>query len=301
MYTVLNVTDDLTHCGHIGHQVNDFRTMCELAQRHGFDAVNVDFNHDVAMTPAERRAILEASELRAAAFGLPVAIYSQHGDAEFRRGLARFEKQAEQAGQIGCRVIAYLLPFSNEMRFDDYFRCFSKRMAALGPILDTHGLELALEFIGPVGTRVSTRYDFVHTIDGVRCLIAASDLYGRAGFKLDVHHWQNSGAGLLDLHHLDLEYILYVELNDGLEGHDMFMMPEFRRELPLRTGMTNVAGFMRALKRKGYQGPVAVEPWNQRIKDMPLEDAVRTVKSALDECLRIDVSTPGVAMAGVPT
>ncbi len=78
-------------------------------------------------------------------------------------------------------------------------------------------------------------------------------------------------------------------------------MPEFRRELPLRTGMTNVVGFIRALKRKGYVGPLAVEPWNERIKNMPLEDAVHTVKSALDECLRIDVPTPGVAFAGVPT
>ena len=68
-------------------------------------------------------------------------------------------------------MIAYLPPFSNEMRFDDYVKCFSKRMAALGPILDASGLELALEFIGPVESRVSARYDFVHTIDGVRCLI----------------------------------------------------------------------------------------------------------------------------------
>ena len=42
----------------------------------------------------------------------------------------------------------------------------------------------------PTETRIHSKYDFIHTIDGVRCLISAADLYQNAGFKLDIHHWR---------------------------------------------------------------------------------------------------------------
>ncbi|MBR8835613.1 MAG: hypothetical protein DSM106950_16775 [Stigonema ocellatum SAG 48.90 = DSM 106950] len=105
--------------------------------------------------------------------------------------------------------------------------------------------------------------------------------------KFDVHHWQNSGASVLDIHHLDLEYILYIELNDGLSGYDMFSIPEFERELPLTTGVTKILAFLQALYKKGYTGPVAVEPWNEKIRNMPLDAAVKTVKQSLDQCLSL--------------
>nr|VFJ71307.1 MAG: hypothetical protein BECKFW1821C_GA0114237_102638 [Candidatus Kentron sp. FW] len=150
-----------------------------------------------------------------------------------------------------------------------------------------YDIKIGFEFIGPTETRRNTKYDFIHTMDGTRALIAASDLYGYGGFKFDVHHWQNSGAGVLDIHHLDPEYLLYIELNDGLKGYDIFTMPEFERELPFETGVTDIKGFLRALHKKGYQGPVAVEPWNNEIKNMPLDKAVQVVKHSLDRCLRL--------------
>jgi sugar phosphate isomerase/epimerase len=284
MYTVLNVTDDRTHCGHIGHTVDDFGRVCELARENGFDGVNVDFRADAHLDLDTRRALL--GDLRAVAFGLPVDIYSEHTEREFRRGVVEFERQAEQAYGLGCHVVlAYLPPFSSELRFDEYFRLFARRLSVLRPILAEYDLKLGLEFIGPVETRAVSKYDFVHTIDGVRSLIAAADLHGLAGFKLDVHHWQNSGAGLLDLHHLDLDYILYVEINDGLAGHDIFSMPEFVRELPLATGVTRLPEFLSVLDQKGYDGAVAVEPWNEAIQRMDVDEAVRTVKQALDRAL----------------
>ena len=43
--------------------------------------------------------------------------------------------------------------------------------------------------------------------------------------------------------------------------------------------------FLKALHQKGYQGPVCVEPWNQGIQNMPLEDAIKTVKESLNHSL----------------
>jgi sugar phosphate isomerase/epimerase len=284
MYSVLNVTDDITHCGHIGHVVPDLRESCSLASRHGFGGVNVDLRPTVRLAPADFRRILDESGLVPVSFGFPAHLFGS--DAEFEPGVAEFEAQARLASEIGCHLtLCYIPPFSDDLNFNDRFVRTVQRLRRLAPSLRRHEIRIGFEFIGPTETRRDTAYDFIHTIDGTRALIAAAGIYGHAGLKLDVHHWRQSGAGLLDLHHCDPEYLLYVELNDGLPGHDAFTMPEFERELPLTTGVNDVAAFLRALHRKGYRGPVAVEPWNRRIERLPLEDAVRAVKGALDRSL----------------
>jgi sugar phosphate isomerase/epimerase len=284
MFSVLNVTDDTTHCGNIGHVVRDFHASCRLASRHGFRGVNVDLSPGVRLEADEYRRILTESGLRPVAFGFPANLFGTA--AEFEQSVPEFDVQSRLAAAIGCRLtLCYIPPFSTKLSFNDLFVQTVDRLRRLAPFLRRDGVHIGFEFIGPTETRRETPYDFIHTVDGTRALIAAAGIYGHAGFKFDVHHWRHSGAGLLDIHHCDPEYLLYVELNDGGGGHDAFTMPEFERELPLTTGVNDVADFLRALRRKGYRGPVAVEPWNQGIKDLPLEDAVRTVKRSLDRCL----------------
>jgi sugar phosphate isomerase/epimerase len=291
MYAALNVTDDSTHCGHIGHVVKDFATSCRLARRHGFRGVNVDLRPGSRLEAAEYRRILAKEELLPVSFGFPADLFGT--PAEFDLSLGEFETQCRLASAIGCGLtLCYLPPFSDELSFCDRFVQTVERLRRLSPVLRQNNLRVGFEFIGPTETRRDSKYDFIHTMDGTRALIAAAGLHGLAGFKLDVHHWKHSGAGLLDLHHCEAEYLLYVELNDGAAGHDRFTMPEFARELPLATGVNDVAGFLKALHHKRYRGPVVVEPWNQRIRDLPLEDAIGAVKCALDRCLNIADSRP---------
>ena len=42
------------------------------------------------------------------------------------------------------------------------------------PVLEQHGLRVGLEFIGAFGLRRVREHAFVHTIEGVRALIAAA-------------------------------------------------------------------------------------------------------------------------------
>jgi sugar phosphate isomerase/epimerase len=289
MYSVLNLTapiNGINNCGHIGHIVADFSQVCELANTNGFDAVNIDLNAVEKIGLDAAKSLMQRFNLKAASFGLPVDLFA---DAEtFNHQLHHFERHAEMANGLDCSVVlTYLPPFSDTLNFNDLFVRTSDRLHRIKPILEKNKIKIGFEFIGPTETRQSTKYDFIHTIDGVRALIASSDLYGLAGFKLDIHHWQNSGAGVLDIAHLDLNYLLYIELNDGLKGYDIFTIPEFERELPFATGVTHIEGFLRALKKKGYQGPVAVEPWSQRIQDMPLKEAIGAVKRSLDKCLSL--------------
>lgn len=285
MYTVLNTTGDITHCGNMGHVIGDFSKACFLARKYNFDGINIDLNSD-STSLAQKKELLEKYHLIPAAYGSPLRLYDSDTNEEFEQSLRVLEKEAKSLKYLGCKIIlCYLPPFSEHLNFNANFNLMSERLRRIKPILEENGLKFALEFIGPTETRVHTKYDFIHTIDGVRCLIASSGLDGFAGFKLDVHHWANSGAGLLDLKHLEVDSILYVELNDGLEGYDLFSMPEFTRELPMKTHVTAVSSFLCELIRKNYIGPICVEPWNEEIKKMPLEDAIQIVKKSLDVCL----------------
>ena len=260
--------------------------MCELAARHGFAGVNIDMDavNQIGLDAAKNS--LQTLNLRPATFGLPMDLFGNQ--LEFDQSVPVFEQHAHIAHELGCpTVLVYLPPFSTDLNFNDLFIRTSQRLRQIKPILVRYGIKIGFEFIGPTETRRTTKYDFIHTMDGVRALIASADLYGMGGMKLDIHHWQNSGAGILDLDHLDLDYILYIELNDGLPGHDIFSMPEFERALPLSTGVTHVQAFLSALHRKGYQGPIVVEPWSRAIQAMALEDAIKTVKQSLDQCLAL--------------
>nr|VFK05021.1 MAG: Sugar phosphate isomerase/epimerase [Candidatus Kentron sp. H]VFK05373.1 MAG: Sugar phosphate isomerase/epimerase [Candidatus Kentron sp. H]VFK08412.1 MAG: Sugar phosphate isomerase/epimerase [Candidatus Kentron sp. H] len=250
MYSVLNITDDITHCGNIGHVVNDFRKVLELAHQNDFTGVNVDLTPGAS--GSEINELLDKYSLKPVSFGFPIRLFDT--EQAFKKSLDDFENQAGMASELGCHLtLCYIPPYSDELNFNDLFIRTSKRLNELKPLLEKYPIKIGFEFIGPTETRRKSKYDFIHTIDSVRALIAASELYGYGEFKLDVHHWQNSGAGVLDLHHLDPEYLLYVELNDGLKGYDIFTMPESERELPFETGITHIKDFLRALRRKGYQ------------------------------------------------
>ncbi|MEM9103113.1 MAG: TIM barrel protein [Pseudomonadota bacterium] len=281
MYSVLNVTDDITHCGNIGHVLNDFKNICLLAHQYGFKGVNVDLT-DSEFDTYKYIQLLEKYKLKPVAFGLPVKLFDS--DKVYDDSIEEFELQASKANSIGCHLtLCYIPPFSQEMNFNDRFIQTSKRLRELKRILEKYDIKIGFEFIGPTETRVNSKYDFIHTIDGIRALIASAGLYGYAGFKLDVHHWQNSGSSILDIQHLDMAYILYIELNDGLPGYNIFNIPEFKRELPLATGITQIEEFMNTLKQKGYQGPVAIEPWNENIKTMPLKEALEKIRHSFSQ------------------
>ncbi|WGL58622.1 TIM barrel protein [Pigmentibacter sp. JX0631] len=290
MYTVLNITKDhdannSKMSSNLGHEELDFYQSCKLAKKHGFKGINIDLEYP-KYSATEMKFFLNEFELKPVSFHLTVKL--EGTELEYTESLKRFKQQAKMAEKIGCFLaLKYIPPFSEKLNFDKNFRLYMQRLNTLKNILVDHNIKIAFEFIGPAETRINSKFDFIHTIDGVRSLISASDIYDYAGFKLDIHHWQHSGAALLDLQHLDIQSILYLELNDGLIGYSSFNMPEFKRKLPLQTGVNDVKGFLTILKQKGYLGPVAVEPWDIEISELPLEEAIFLAKKSLDDSFAV--------------
>ena len=287
----LNVTDapahtDNPHCGSIGH-VLPFQESCRLAHKFGFDAINADRHFLREQGPAQAIHLMKQHTLKPGAFAFSAAFNACYSDADFEQSLTPFEQDLSLCRDAGFQCcVGYVQPSSDTLDYYDHFALLCRRLKRIKPLLDAYAVRLGLEFIGPTTMRRQRRFDFIHTLDGIRALIAAANAQNCVGIKLDAFHWYTSGAGLLDIEKLSPEEVVYVEVNDGLKGdYDRFTLPEFQRELPGATGTIDLTGMLKKLDALGFDGPIVVEPWNAQLREMSPPDAIEQTKIALDRCL----------------
>jgi sugar phosphate isomerase/epimerase len=72
-----------------------------------------------------------------------------------------------------------------------------------------------------------------------------------------------------------------VHVNDAPTGIAIDEQVDNVRDLPGATGVIDIAVFLGALQEMGYDGPVMVEPFNQRVRDMEPGDALAATGKAL--------------------
>jgi sugar phosphate isomerase/epimerase len=217
----LNVGDypwavDDYNAGTCGHRAKDFVESCELAAKHGFDATNLHIEYLRAHGPDAVKALLAKHGLQPGATRFPVKLTDEASDAEFDASLGRFEEEAPLLAAAGYTTLAYhLLPWSEPrdsgegQPFHPHFRRTAERLARVVPTLERHGLRVALECIGAFGLRRVRQHSFVHTIEGVRSLIAAASAERCVGLKFDVFHWHVCGGQLAELVKLAPSEIVY--------------------------------------------------------------------------------------------
>ena len=77
------------------------------------------------------------------------------------------------------------------------------------------------------------------------------------------------------------DQIVHVHVNDAPARVANDDQIDNVRCLPGETGVIDLPGFLRTLEVAGYDGPVTPEPFSQRVREMPAEDAARTTATAL--------------------
>ena len=77
-----------------------------------------------------------------------------------------------------------------------------------------------------------------------------------------------------------------IVLNDAVADRPLAEQEAFERELPRRNGVLDIDGFLATLAHIGYDGPVTCEPMSRGLSEMPADEAVARVSSAMDEVLR---------------
>lgn len=261
----------------------DLAQTIQYAAAHGF--AGIDFSISEAMTLAEENGVAGVQALFADAgvlpgsFGFPVNF--RQDEATWQEGLAALPAQVELAVSLGClRTATWIMPGDNDRPFRENFDFHVSRLRPGAQILADHGIRFGLEFVGPRTLRDSRTHPFVYSIDGMLALCAAIGT-GNMGLLVDLFHIFTSHGANEDVHRLTNQDVVTVHINDGFAGRGPDEQIDNQRALPAETGVTDIAGFLQALVAIGYDGPVTIEPFSQRLREMAPAQAVAETAAAM--------------------
>jgi len=274
--------------GSIGVSVKRQRDLNELAHRHHFEAVEPMSGELAGMSPAELAGVLgdlKEKNLVWAAAGCPVDLRGGH--VGFRDGLAKLPRIADGLQRAGVtRMGTWLSPSHRELTYMANFKQHATRLKEIAAVLKDHGLRLGLEYVGSQHLLVGGRYPFVHTMAETLELIAAIGT-GNVGLVLDSWHWWTARDSADDIKALKSSDVVSVDLNDAPVGIDRAYQRDNQRELPMATGMIDIAAFVNALQSVGYNGPVRPEPFNRELNAMNNESACAVSSAALHRAMEL--------------
>jgi len=262
-----------------------FEKSVELAGQAGFRGIYFSPADVISYGIEKAKTHLANHYLKPASFGLPVNF--RRGDEEFRKRIAELPRLADAAAQFGCtRCCTYLSPASDELPFKENFELHRRRLGETAKILRDYKIRLGLEFVGPKTSRAGRKYEFIWNAQGMLELCDAIGT-GNVGLLLDCWHWYTSGGTTRDFDGWTNKTIVDVHVNDAPKGIRVDEQKDNVRCMPGETGVIDIRGFLRGLQGIGYDGPVMVEPFSERIRKMPEQDAIRATKESLDQVWKI--------------
>jgi len=278
--------------GSIGVNVRSQRELNELAGRHKFESVEPRGEELVGMSAAqleETLADLKTRNLTWAAAGLPVDFRGD--DTTFAEGMKSFPAIAAGLQRAGVtRMGTWLAASHATLTYRQNFKQHATRLREVARVLGDHGLRFGVEYVGTQHLLVGRKYPFVHTLAETRELIAEIGV-PTMGVILDTWHWWTAGDTEADLLSLRNEDIVSVDLNDAPAGIPKEDQRDNSRELPVATGVIDVATFLNALQRIGYGGPVRPEPFNKALNALDNDAACAASSAALHKAMATITTT----------
>ena len=274
-------------CGAIGVKA-DQRRAIELAGEYGFESVEAYGTTLGAASADELKALKDALADKGLKWG------SSGLTVQFREDQARFEKDLKALPKIAKglkragvkRVSTWLMPCHNELTYNQNFEQHATRLKEVCKILKDQGLTFGMEYVGTTSLLISRKYPFVHTMAEALELAEAIGT-GNAGLVLDSWHWWQAGDSAEAIETLDPSLIALVDLNDAPKGVEKQLQLDSRRELPMAMGVIPIKGFVEALAKIGYDGPVRAEPFNQPLRDLDDGPACRATIAAMKEAFAL--------------
>jgi sugar phosphate isomerase/epimerase len=276
--------------GALGHAL-PFDATCNFARQYNFPGVDLDLGYLGNIARAQSvdaaREWFAATGLRPASFGLSVAWREGDSDKAYAESLPRFVEEAKLAAALDChRCATWVMPCSDALTYQQFFKRMTHRLKPVAEILKTYDIWLGLEFVGPATLRTGHKYDFIHTMDGMRALNAAIGT-GNMGLLLDCFHWYTAHGTVAEIEALPAEEVVYVHVNDGSAGRSPDEQIDNQRQMVGASGVIDIAGFLGALRKIGYDGPITVEPFSDALRKMTPEQAIAATSAALDRVMSL--------------
>jgi sugar phosphate isomerase/epimerase len=178
-------------------------------------------------------------------------------------------------------VATWIMPGHRKLTYLQQFKLLTHRFRQVAKVLKDSDIRLGLEFVGPRTTRMRSRFAFICTHIEMMELVEAIGT-GNVGLLLDSWHWYTSHGTVDELLKLSNNDVVHVHVNDAPAGIDVDKQVDNRRCLPVTTGVIDMKGFINAMVKIGYDGPVECEPFDQELRKMEPDAAVQKTGESLN-------------------
>lgn len=255
----------------------------DLAGKAGFDSIAIDLG-EVQTIVADKgidhvRDLFARANVKPAFWSLG---FSWADDEQRPAGLAALPAKLELANQLDVPLAASgVSPASDERDYAENLPYHVERLRPVAEALKAGGVQLALEFIGPLHYRANRTYEFAYNMPRLLELSHAVGT-GNLALTLDIWHLYTSGGANDDLDSIALSDVGIVHVNDAPVGIDRDEQQDLVRELPLETGVLDIIPFMQKLKALGFAGPVMPEPFSKPLEDLAAQDPLAAAKKTVE-------------------
>jgi sugar phosphate isomerase/epimerase len=268
--------------GHIGVRANQQQAL-EYAVKYGFDSITPspgEFQNKSTSEIRDWMELMKEKGIRYGTAGLPVEF--RRDEERFKADMKRLPRQAAFLRQFGIKRIAtWITPGHRELTYMQNFKQLKNRFREVANVLKDNDIRLGLEFVGPRTSRARSRFPFICTHIGMMELVEAIGT-GNVGLLLDSWHWYTAHGTVEELLQLSNNDIVHVHVNDAPSGIDVDKQMDNRRALPVTTGIIDMKGFINALVKIGYDGPVEAEPFDQELRNMENDVALQKTIASLN-------------------
>jgi sugar phosphate isomerase/epimerase len=278
------------HTGNIGVKAN-LQMQIDYAAKYGFEAFDPNINELTALSDSALKEVMDRMAARKVGFGflaqsVPVGQPEEKFAEWMKTTLTVWAKTMQRMNMP--RFCTWLSPSHAELTYLKNFKLHARRLSEVAAVLGDHGIRFGLEYVGPKTSWSSRKYPFVHTMESMKELIGEIGK-SNVGFLLDSWHWHNSGETAADILTLTNKDVVAVHLNDAPKDTPVDQLRDGAREIPMATGVIDTAGFVNALNKIGFDGPIAAEPLGANVRNLPPEEALKQVSEAMRQALALIV------------
>lgn len=262
-----------------------FEDAVKLAKSAGFGGLDLYMDAASRLGPAKVKEIYASAGLKVGG-GVPCPEFRKDEET-FKKGMATLPQSAKLAAECGCtRCATWIMPASDELTFEENFKQHARRLREVAKVLNDYGIGFGLEFVGPATIRKGKKYEFIWNMDGMLDLCREIGT-PNMGLLLDCWHWYTSRGTVQDITRLKPKQVVYVHVNDAPKGVPIDEHIDNQRALPGETGVIDIGGFLKALHQIGYDGPITSEPFSQKLREMPAEQAAKVTADNLAKIWKI--------------
>lgn len=258
------------------------KELLEFAIKYEFNSISPLIEDLLQLDESDRKAYLSKMRKNKITFdsaGLPIEFRTS--ELKFREGFELLKNNIEKIVSLNISsFVTWIMPTHKTLTYTKNFEQHRSRLNKIATLLENSGFKLGLEYVGPKTLMARDKYPFLHSISGLKELIEAIGK-NNIGYLLDSFHTYCAEDDLADLDFLNGDDIISVQLNDGVLGRTSEMQMDLERELPGDTEIIDLKTFINFIRSKGYDGPVSVEPFNEDLNKMEVNEKLQRVRASL--------------------